>query len=475
MAELCLQAETFREYRAGGRRALLHLPTTGLFDLEEVSGAVLDLFKQRERVSTEEIQQYFNGTYHADSVIGALTDFAELGIINRGEGRTRDSLKALARFPLNTLVLNVTTGCNLGCSYCYREDVTATPAARRMDPTTASKAVDLLLVESSPGAPLNLAFFGGEPLTNLPLIRAVVDYAEARCAEVERPISFTLTTNATLLTRDVARYLDQHRFGIAISMDGPEALHDRHRRTLSGQGSYARVAANVRELLAEYRSRPVGARVTLGAGSTQVEHIYDHLKHDLGFAEVVFAPVTSGTDRRFALSETELAEIFAAMKRLGRHYVAAACRRESHGFSNMHQLVTDLWRGTHKTLPCGAGIGMLAVGTDGDLHLCHRFSGSDWPAFGSVRAGVNKKDLNEFLGRAHEAGNACAGCSARGLCAGGCYHEAWVRQGSPFLPTSHYCQLIRDWTDFGVEAFLDIAAANPGYFERTLEPRRAQS
>ena len=48
-------------------------------------------------------------------------------------------------YPLSTLVLNVNTGCNLSCTYCYKEDLAKPADGRKMDFVTAARSVDLLL------------------------------------------------------------------------------------------------------------------------------------------------------------------------------------------------------------------------------------------------------------------------------------------------------------------------------------------
>lgn len=286
-------------------------------------------------------------------------------------------------------------------------------------------------------------------------------------------MDFSLTTNGVLLTEEIVDWLDAHRFGITISMDGPKPLHDRNRRTVGGKGSYDVVAAKARMLLSRYRSRPVGARVTLTAGVTDVVAIHDHLKTDLGFFEVGFSPVTSGAMSAFNLTGDELATVFHNMKTLGLAYVEAAKHGVNTGFSNMHQLMTDLTEGTTKSLPCGAGLGMLAVDKEGDLHLCHRFTGSSQPTYGNVDDGIAKDSLGSFLeGMANRTGTDCETCWIRKLCAGGCYHESYARYADPAHPTYHYCNLMRDWIDFGIRAYAEIMVANPQFIERHVAPRR---
>ena len=283
-----------------------------------------------------------------------------------------------------------------------------------------------------------------------------------------------MTTNATLLADDTIDWLDAHRFGLSISIDGPKAIHDRNRLTVGGQGTYETVRRKAERLLARYHARPVGARVTLTHGTTEVERIWDHLFNELGFAEVGFAPVTSGDISTFNLTGAELVEVFAGLKRLGARYLEAALEGRNIGFSNMHQLITDLHEGHKKALPCGAGLKMLAVDHKGELNLCHRFTGSTLPTFGDVKNGIQRAQLGDFLSqRLDRTDTGCASCRIRNLCSGGCYHESYARYGDPAHPTYHYCDLMRDWVDFGIEVYSRIMAGNPAFIEQHISPRRA--
>ncbi len=51
-------------------------------------------------------------------------------------------------------------------------------------------------------------------------------------------------------------WLDAHRFGIAVSIDGPKAMHDRNRITVGGKGTYETVARKVRLLLVPLSRAP---------------------------------------------------------------------------------------------------------------------------------------------------------------------------------------------------------------------------
>jgi uncharacterized protein len=343
-----------------------------------------------------------------------------------------------------------------------------------MDVATAVASVEMLLKESPDEERYTVVFFGGEPLSNRKLLEYMVDYCEKRFSEAGKMVEFVMTTNATLLTEEIVDYLNAHRFGLSVSIDGPKTIHDRNRITVGGQGTYDVVRRKAQMLLSRYNSRPVGARVTLTKGVTDVETIWDHLFNEMGFAEVGFAPVTSGDISTYNLSSEELIEVFASMKALGRRYLEAALIHRNIGFSNLHQLITDIHEGHKKALPCGAGLKMLAVDHKGELNLCHRFTGSTLPTFGNVHTGVKQVELNDFLSqRLDRTNTGCEDCRIRNLCSGGCYHESYARYGDPAHPTYHYCELMRDWVDFGIEVYTRIMAVNPAFITSYITPRKA--
>jgi uncharacterized protein len=465
------------EVAVAGRAYIFHIPSTSLFEADGLTRDILATLREGERHSAASLTRTLADRYAQDDVRTALEELQALDMVG-GEAVVETITRPLEleQFPLTTVVLNVNTGCNLSCTYCYKEDLDVPSAGKKMDFDTARDAVEMLLAESPDQPRYNIVFFGGEPLSNLDLIKQVISYAEERFASIGKAIDFSLTTNATLLTERNVDYLNAHNVGISVSMDGPAAFHDRNRITVGGKGTYEVVARKAKMLLSRYNARPVGARVTLTTGITDIETIWDHLFNTLGFHEVGFAPVTSGEISSYNLSNEELVEVFANMKRLGEKYLEAALDNRSIGFSNMHQLLTDIHEGTKKALPCGAGVGLVAVDHAGDINLCHRFTGSDLPRFGDVHNGLDKKGLNQFLNqRLEQRDLGCNSCRIRNLCAGGCYHESYARYGDPVKPTFHYCDLMRDWVDFGIAVYTRIQEGNPGFFARYLSPRRAQS
>ena len=480
MNELRLVEHNIHRVDVEGRPLLFHIPTSSLFQLDGVGRDLLDLFRDDDApkgVTPEMVRNRFDGLHEPETVVETIKEMIELEVLSDGRPlRPEHKRFDIRNFPLSTIVLNTNTGCNLSCTYCYKEDLEVPANGTKMEFDTAVRSIEMLLEEGSIRDRFNVVFFGGEPLSNMPLIRDVVAYAETRASELQKKVDFSVTTNATLLTEDLVDWLNDHRFGLTISMDGPKAIHDKNRKTVGGTGTYDVVSKKARMTLSRYDARPVGTRVTLTAGVVDVVGIWDHLVNDIGFHEVGFAPVTSAPDTMFEMNGDELKEMFANMKELGRIYCDAAFENRNIGFSNMHQLMTDLSEGMTKALPCGAGVGLLAVDVKGGINLCHRFTGSDLPTFGDVHEnGIDKAALGRFLeSRLDRTDKGCQTCRIRNLCSGGCYHESYAHYNDPIHPTYHYCDLMRDWVDFGIECYARIVDRNPDFFSNYVEPRRVQ-
>lgn len=473
-AVLNLVEHNLHEVQVGDTRMLFHIPSSSLFALDNLTSGVLDRLRSGAETA-ESLITGLSNRFSEQEITETVRELLALELVNDGRPLTDDiGTRRVDQFPLTTVVLNVNTGCNLSCTYCYKEDLDIPSAGRKMELQTAVDSVEMLLRESPDEDRYTVVFFGGEPLSNRPLIEAMVDYCDKRFASLGKQVEYVMTTNATLLTDEIIDWLNSHRFGLSVSMDGPKAIHDKNRITVGGQGTYDVVRRKAQRLLERYDSRPVGARVTLTRGTTEVEQIWDHLFNEMGFSEVGFAPVTSGDISSYNLTSEELVEVFAGMKRLGQRYLEAALEHRNIGFSNMHQLITDLHEGHKKALPCGAGLKMLAVDHEGELNLCHRFTGSDMPTFGNVKSGVQQVELGDFLSkRLDRTDTGCASCRIRNLCSGGCYHESYARYGDPTHPTYHYCDLMRDWVDFGIEVYSRIMAVNPAFIDQYISPRRA--
>lgn len=109
--------------------------------------------------------------------------------------------------------LILTERCNWRCGYCYQP---------RGSKSLKIEILDAALTAVSPfltASPV-IQFYGGEPLLAFGLIRRAVGRAEEIGRDSRKHFRYALTTNGSLLDRDVLSFLNEHRFTLALSFDG---------------------------------------------------------------------------------------------------------------------------------------------------------------------------------------------------------------------------------------------------------------
>jgi uncharacterized protein len=359
--------------------------------------------------------------------------------------------------PLRALSLAVAQKCNLGCTYCYAQGGSFGGAATTMPPSVALAAVERLFEEAGAGDRVNLAFLGGEPLFGRDVIRIATERAARLGAERGVEVAFSITTNGTLVTSDDGEFFERHGFAVTISLDGLEQVHDRLRPFKGGQGSFARVLANVKPLLARQRRMQVSARVTVTPQNVDLFRTLNEFL-DLGFHSVGFSPMISSPTGRDEIEADSLETMLEQMMTCGHEFERRVIAGERYPFANMVNALREIHRGTHRPYPCGAGAGYMGVSAEGGLFACHRFVSDDLGAMGNLAVGVDGGRQNRWLADRHvHRQEPCRSCWARYLCGGGCHHEV-IHRGRPA------CDYIRGWLHYCLEAYVRLLAARPDFF-----------
>ena len=235
------------------------------------------------------------------------------------------------------------------------------------------------------------------------MLKKTLTYAREQAVPLGKEVQFSLTTNATLLRPEIIQWLVDNEVGVTISIDGPKESQDQFRVFKNGMGSYELVLPKIKELLKRHTAHLIGARVTLTKQNLDIMKIFRHLTEDLGFWSVGFAPVTTADGRDYAIEGDGFSSMLAQFAELAEDFKEAALENRHHGFSNLNETLEEIHKGMSKAFPCGAGLGLMGVATDGDVALCHRFAGSDEHKIGSVQNGMDREKQSRFLEMHHIA------------------------------------------------------------------------
>lgn len=155
--------------------------------------------------------------------------------------------------PFREFILKVAGRCDLDCDYCYMFSM-ADQRWRSQPRFMSDRVVDR--VGRTIGAHVTrhqldeiaLILHGGEPLLmgGKGLAR-IADMLRARIPGTVK-VRISIQTNGVLLDEATLATLTEAGIRIAVSLDGDEQGHDRHRRRRDGSGSYAAVSRAIRLL-----------------------------------------------------------------------------------------------------------------------------------------------------------------------------------------------------------------------------------
>jgi uncharacterized protein len=377
----------------------------------------------------------------------ALNRFAEIERFEKSVGSEKINLdeienpdvvkELILRSGLQELVLEITQKCNLRCTYCvYSESY---PGVRGYNPKdmsedTALKAIDLyfsLLKEGrayNPYREPSIAFYGGEPLLNFELIKTCIHHVTENYTDFNP--YFVMTTNSTLLSKEIAAFLSEYNCEIVLSIDGPKTEHDRNRVFAGGTGSFDLIMENVKSL----------ADSNL---KMYCQSVYD-FKTDIDKVHEFFyrenVPILSGADPvsnkipntyydKFSARDRKIhEEQLAKMLTYQIEKVRKEKERNGKGKVSLYDLnlmnlvisVLNRHTGKYKDpyIPyTGSGIPGFKLFADafGFFHICERTFG-DVSVIGDVESGLDYEKILNILQWLRSETAECESCVAKNMC-----------------------------------------------------------
>ncbi|WP_088227207.1 thioether cross-link-forming SCIFF peptide maturase [Desulfosporosinus sp. FKB] len=370
---------------------------------------------------------------HNETVSEILVELEELrqeGTLFSGEPE-----QIAAVYPEKPIVkaicLHVAHDCNLRCEYCFAGTGAFGGSRTLMDLETGKRGIDFVLAASRHRDHCEVDFFGGEPLINFGVVKALVDYGKKAARAQNKTIKFTLTTNGVLLNEEIQNFLEEEEISVVLSLDGRPEIHDRMRPHADGRGSYGEVVPRIQQFTS---LRPKTSPYAIGT-YYYVRGTYTHFNcdfdrdvlhmADLGIQQISVEPVVAGPQDPYAFQEGDLAKIYEAYDRLGEAILER--RAQGRGFNFFHfNVALDNGPCLHKRLSgCGAGHEYVAISPEGDLYPCHQFVGQEAFRLGSLYD-QDPLELKADLVREFRTANiyakpTCQDCWARFACSGGCH------------------------------------------------------
>jgi|GEM_PF-4263464 len=327
------------------------------------------------------------------------------------------------------LALFVTENCNLRCEYCFASNM----IKKNISIENGRKAIDFLFDHSGKRKQLGITLWGGEAFMRFPLMKRLVAHAEKKAKETGKRVTFSVPTNATLLSDRVLDYVREHKIRLSLSIDGMADTQAR-RKTVAGGNSFPlveKVLPRVVQKLRDYLP-PVRMTVTPSAAANLYRDVNFFLNAGIKNINFFTAPELdwdAKSLKTFKDQQLRLADDFIQRIEEGNLSIQ---------FGSWSSVLRNLYRMHHhpekagtlarksndKMGHCGFGDTMLAVSVDGEFYPCHRFVFYDRDKknhlLGNLESGLIREKTEQYGNIYHSdpevEGRKCMDCDIAFAC-----------------------------------------------------------
>jgi uncharacterized protein len=367
----------------------------------------------------------------------------QLGI----EEKKTDYYRFNENISIHYLTLNVVEFCNLSCKYCFAQHEFEN--GKKMSIETAYKAVDWFAKNWKDGD-AEILFFGGEPLLNFKLINKVVDYSIDKFSKKLNKLSFGITTNGTVLSKEIVEFLYEKNFKVAVSIDAGNVAHDENRIAINNRASYERILENIK--LMSSRGIRVNARCTLYGFHNNIKK----LKKDLSNLKLTSIQVSIATPNYTGKSYEKIPVEYNnnnLISEFEKNLELETYDESKNSEGVILEIIERIKKKNRKIVPCGIGRSLVNVSSEGSIYPCHRFSNLEKYKLGNLDDESFSKAIFEDL--TVDTIPACKVCWAKYLCGGGCLYNNAAVTGDILTPSKEICVNIQKTIEYGIAKFVN--------------------
>jgi len=144
--------------------------------------------------------------------------------------------------PIDLLIFQSTSFCNLDCKYCYLPDRLN---KSKMDLKNIEITIKKIIEENLIDTKFSIVWHAGEPMVmSLGFYKQVYELIKTL---IPKDIEVTqhIQTNATLINDDWCKFFIESGMKVGVSLDGPEHVNDRNRVYRNGRGSFEKIIKGI--------------------------------------------------------------------------------------------------------------------------------------------------------------------------------------------------------------------------------------
>jgi len=333
---------------------------------------------------------------------------------------------------VRVFVLNLTTDCNLRCTYCYAD---AGKHQKYMTIATAKQVVDKIIRYTSSA---RILFHGGEPTLCMDIIEYIVrrfdDYKHVFTPE------YYIQTNGQKIDDRMSKFFCDNKIRVCVSLDGSDTFSNSCRISIIGENSLSRIKDAINTLKHNYNEVTVLSVITK-VNYLNVNNFVDFLVANQ-ISDFSYNHFISGgrgaVNYHLTLTTNELLEftkklIFAIDDINKKHQKRVIMER------NIYHLIRNVLVKRKRFMcmnqPCGAGIKLLGITPLGDLYPCDDFSNVEFFKLGNIydfeiKDIIDSDIIRYFAYCSYDEISECKSCEYKDICGAGCASRKYYYSGS---------------------------------------------
>jgi len=331
----------------------------------------------------------------------------------------------------------LTDDCNFACKYCFVESqLPTTHSFSKMDPETASWAIDKFSEWSASQFVRSIIFCGGEPLLNRSAFYTALDRIDYHIEQgtLSNDLKLQLITNGSLVDEELVCVAKKHNLKVSVSIDGKPEYHNASRLSRHGKDTHEGAIRGFRMLQA--------GGITVGVSMTITQKHIGHLLEnvqwmidELGIKSIGFNTLMDIDRHSPVLIEyaeavnREMIDCFEVLRKVGVYE------------DRLMRKVESFVEGTPYPHDCSGCGHQIVISPTRSVGVCHGYAG--WRKYfvspDSDFVPTEHPYWKEWVQRSPINLPQCFGCEAIGICGGGCPCSADIRNGSIWAVNETFC------------------------------------
>lgn len=289
----------------------------------------------------------------------------------------------------------LTSSCNLKCIYCYEGE---NKLRVNINTQTIDRALDLIIeyMKEIKDKYLWIVLHGGEPFLAFKEMKYLVKKAKDRAEKYQISLSFSVTSNGTLLNDEIITFIQKEIDDFPISMDGKAKTQNYSRPFADGNATFEIVEQNVRKIL---KVKP-DLRVRMTYNQKTVKDLYENVSFFVELGVKCIVPVQDFYDKSFKYSDIQV--LNKQIRKICKKY------RENEVLLSNWKLIK---RGN-----CSGGITSMHIDSFGDIYPCMLAVGNREFLIGNVYKGIDSNKQKIVLEYSECAIPECEGCDLYCYC-----------------------------------------------------------